>query len=346
MKENRNRIEFIDLIMLVVLVIFTVLGNSNPMFSIALVATVIPMIIIGVNSNWAFKFFALILTTVITFVIYGKAISIETFFIYLLPAFLSAIVFYNEAFRDSQNRKIRLAFEKDSGVYSYASLRVFMISIILFMLGTIAYYASMKYFMNVDVVGILQDRIKDIIENYRTIVKSTELKNIYSSEIFDELLGSTGTIIMLSVFTRSLILALISYFFAIPVLNRFCKKKLFNIKFDCIILPGNPVLMLVVTIIVLYLAKLSLPDMDIGIVINNFMFVMNILFFIEGLSLIVFGIKRWGNIKKNINWILMAFLILFVGIISGIAVLGILDNIWNYRMKWDPGLKNFGGKNE
>ena len=346
MREIKNRIEFIDLVMLVVLVVFTVIGNSNPMFSIALLASVIPMILIGVNSDWAFKFFALILTTAITFVIYGGAVSIETFFIYLLPAFISAIVFDNEGFRDSKNRKIRVAFKKDSNLYCYASLRVFMISIVLFMLGTVAYYASMKYLMNVDVVGILKDRIRDIIENYANIVKSTELKNIYSIDIFNELLDRTGTIIMISVFIRALILAILSYFFAIPVLNRFCNKKIFNIKFDCIILPGNPVFVLVATIIILYIAKYALPNIDISTIINNFMFVMNILFFIEGLSLIVFGIKRWTTIKKNINWILMIFLIFFVGIIPGIAVLGILDNIWNYRIKWDPGLKNFGGKNE
>lgn len=346
MREIKNGIEFIDLVMLVVLVICTVIGNSNPMFSIALLASVIPMILIGVNSEWAFKFFSLILTTAITFVIYGWSVSIETFFIYLLPTFISAIVFDNEGFRDSKNRKIQISFKKDSNLYCYASLRVFMISIVLFMLGTVTYYASMKYLMNVDAVGILKDRIRDIIENYANIVKSTELKNIYSIDIFNELLDRTGIIIMISAFIRALILAILSYFFAIPVLNRFCNKKIFNIKFDCIILPGNPVFVLVATIAILYIAKYALPNIDISTIINTFMFVMNILFFIEGLSLIVFGIKRWTTIKKNINWIFLIFLMFFVGIIPGIAVLGILDNIWNYRIKWDPGLKNFGGKNE
>ncbi len=346
MIKTKNRIEFIDLAMLVMLIVFTVLGNSTPMLSIVLLLSVIPMILIGINSDWVFKFFALIFTTVITFAIYGRAISVETFFIYLLPAFMSSIAFDNEAFRDSKNRKIRLAFKKDSDVYCYASLRVFMISIVLFMLGTAAYYTFMKYFMNIDLVGILNDRIRDIIENYATIVKSTELKNIYSIDVFNKLLDSTGTIIMISVFIRALILAILSYFFAIPVLNRFCNKKIFNVKFDCIILPGNPVFVLVATVLILYIVKYALPDIDTSTIISNFMFVMNILFFIEGLSLIAFGIKRWTTIKNNINWILVVFLLLFVGVIPGISVLGILDNIWNYRVKLDPGLKNFGGKNE
>lgn len=343
MKENKNRIDFINVIMLVVLVFFAVLGNSNPMFSIALIATVVPMILIGVNSDWAFKFFALILTTAITFVIYGKEISIETFFIYLLPAFVSAIVFCNEGFRDSHNRKIRLAFKRDSDLYCYASLRVFMISIILFILGTIGYYASMKYLANIDVLKIMQDRIKLVVEG---LAKSPELKGMYGADIVSQILANTGTIIMISVFLKSLILAIVSYFFAIPVLNRYCKKKLFNIKFDCIILPGNPVIMLVVALIGLYAVKFALPNVDISSTIGNFLLIMNILFFIEGLSLVVFAIKRWSRVKRNINWMLMLILILFVGIIPGISVLGILDNIWNYRMKWDPSLKNFGGKNE
>ena len=346
MIKRKNGIEFIDVVMLAILVAFVVLGNANPIFSLALVAAVVPAILIGVNSDWAFKFFALVLTTAITFFIYGKEISIETFFIYLLPAFLSAIVFCNEGFRDSKNRKIRVAFKKDSDFYCYASLRVFLASIVLFILGTIGYYAVMKYMMNVDVVGILQDRIKQIIENYETLVKSTELKKMYSTEVFDQLLENTGTIIMLSVFTRSLILSMLSYFFAIPILNRFCKNKLFNIRFDCIILPGSPVVVLVVSMIGLYIAKFSLPDADIDSIINSYMFIMNTLFFIEGLSLLVFTVKRWSYTKKNINWLLVLILMIFVGIIPGIAVLGILDNIWNYRLKWDPSLRNFGGKDE
>ena len=348
MKDIENRIEFIDIAMLVALMICVVVGNYSPVFSFILMASVIPMILIGANANVFFKGLSLVLAVAGTYVLFGQEVAMETFLIYLLPAFLSSLIFLNEGFRDSNNRKVRVAFKKNSEVYHYASLRVFMVSIILFMVGTVAYFAAMKYTMNVDVINILQERIKDIVSSYKSIVTSSDFKfkDLYGGDVFDQILQNTGTIIMISVFIKSMILAIVSYFFAIPILNNLCKKKIFNIKFDCIMLPGNPVGVVVITIITLFVIGYAVPGWDTSVIINNFMFVMNILFFLEGLSLLVFAVRRWSKVKKNINWILMLVLMIFLGVLPGIAILGMLDNLWNYRMKWDPGIKNFGGKNE
>lgn len=348
MKEIENRIEIIDIAMLGIMIAFVLLGNFSPAFSFLLMASVIPMILIGVNTNYLFKSGSLIIAVGITLVIFGRETALGTLLMYLLPALISSLLFCNEGFRDSKNRKIRVAFRKNSDVYNYASIRVFMLSIVLFMIGTVAYFASMKYLMNVDVIGILQDRIKDIVEGYKHVLSSgnLNLKNVNANDLFDQVIENTGTIIMISIFVKSIMLAIVAYFFAIPVLNSFCKKKIFNIKFDCIILPGNPVGVVVVTIIVLFLVGYAVPDIDTSIIINNFMFIMNILFFLEGLSLLVFAVRRWANVKKNINWILLIILLLFLGILLGISILGMLDNIWNYRLKWDPSIKNFGGRNE
>ncbi len=345
LKKIEKKIEVINVIMLAILIACTLIGNAGPFFSILLLLSIIPVVIIGVNSNWIFRVSAIVLAVAITFIVHGSEATLATVFIYILPAFLSAIIYTNEGFRDSKNRKIKLSFRQNNNVYSYASLRVFMIAIIIFALGIIGYYASMKIFMNVDIIKSMQSEIKDIVSNYNQLIKSSDLKAVEGSGVLD-LVQNTGTIIMISVFTRAVISAVISYFFAIPILNKYCEKKIFNIKFDCIILPGNPVGVLFISIIVLFIIGLISPDIDTKIIINSFIFIMNILFFLEGTSLIVFIIRRWKGIRKNINWMLMIFLIVFMGILPGISVLGMLDNLWNYRLRWDPSLKNFGGKNE
>lgn len=345
MEKIENKIEAINIIMLVILIACTLIGNSGPFLSVLLLVSIIPVVVIAVNSNWIFKVSALVLVSAVIFIVHGSEATLATVCIYLLPAFLSAIIYTNEGFRDSKNRKIKFSFKQNNKVYSYASLRVFMIAIIIFAMGIIAYYSSMKYFLNIDIIKSMQNEIKDIVTNYNQLIKSSDLKAAGSSGVLD-ILQNTGTIIMISVFIRAVISAVISYFFAIPILNKFCEKKIFNIKFDCIILPGNPVGVLFISIMVLFFMGMISPEIDTKIIINSFIFIMNILFFLEGLSLIVFVIRRWGKIRKNINWMLMVFLIIFMGVLPGISVLGMLDNLWNYRLRWDPSLKNFGGKNE
>ncbi len=309
-------------------------------------ATVIPMLIIGLNSQGPFKFFALIVTSAIVYSIYGSARGLETFFIYLLPSFISAIVFSNEVFRDSKNKRVGLIFKKGEDFYSYASIKVFMISILVFMLGTVAYYTSMKYMMNIDVVEILKNGLRETLENYRNFLKSADIKGIYNAEVFEEIMNQLGLIILISSFIRAVILAILAYFIAIPLLNKYGEKKLLNTTFDHIVLPGSPVLVLLLTMIVFYVLNSFLPNRDLSAIMSSFLIVMDILFFLEGLSLLVFVAKRWNKVKSNINWLIILLLMLISGIFQGVAVLGVLDNIWNYRMKWYPGFKDFGGKNE
>ena len=110
-----------------------------------------------------------------------------------------------------------------------------------------------------------------------------------------------------------------------------------------IILPGNPVVFMFISILILFSIGWFYKEYNMDIVINNFIIVMNILFFLEGISLFIFSIKKWGSIKKKVNWFLILGLTIVMGVLPGIAVIGMLDNMMNFRERWLPLV---GGNNE
>ena len=61
---------------------------------------------------------------------------------------------------------------------------------------------------------------------------------------------------------------------------------------------------------------------------------MNLLFFLEGVSLIVFLVKNWKHIRKEVNMLIIFVIVVFMGILPGIGILGMLDNMLNYRQRW------------
>ena len=67
-----------------------------------------------------------------------------------------------------------------------------------------------------------------------------------------------------------------------------------------------------------------------------------LLFFLEGVSLIIFIVKNWKHIKKEVNMLIIFVIIVFMGILPGIGILGMLDNMLNYRQRWYSNSKDRG----
>lgn len=69
--------------------------------------------------------------------------------------------------------------------------------------------------------------------------------------------------------------------------------------------------------------------------IGGYIIIMNMLFFMEGVSIIIYAVKNWKKIKSRVNILIFAFLVIFLGIVPGISILGMFDNSFDLRKRWN-----------
>lgn len=373
MSKNKNKIDLVNIIAFIILILCIYLGNLNPGMAMIAIASIIPMVIISINANRIFSLTTLIIASSFSFLIYGEKVFLATTLVYLLPAYITGVFALNETVRDGNNRPVKILIKMENiikeskklvkvkttlvpksiksglysgeNVYKLASLKVFLASLILFTLGMIAYFLSVKYVMNIDLIAKVQDSIKSVLDTSMTYMQANN-NDVFDIERIETLLENIGMILIFAVFVEALFLAIIAYFISLPILNKFCEKKIFYVSIDNIILPGKPVMVLLLSVLFLYILGDINPNIDTKNIVNSYILVMNILFFLEGVSLLIFIVKRWGLIKKNINWLIMVGLIIFMGVMPGISALGMLDSVMNYRLRWLPKMEDDGGKYE
>ncbi|MBC2576851.1 DUF2232 domain-containing protein [Peptostreptococcus canis] len=333
LNNNVKKNVLINFAMLAVLILLSLSLNINSVLSMFSFLVIIPMVLLALGANIVFSISSFVLVTALTFIIYGGEFTALNSLTYLLPALLTGLIINNEEFRDKYGRKFKIKLKTDKELVNFASIKVFLFSIVLFILGLIAYYLIMKFLYKIDFVKEFSKFTKAIITQYKSVLKPGEFEKLQKAGFFD-IFEDTSSLVMIMAFLKAMISAIISYFICIPLYKKAYNNKIVYITFDNIILPGRPVIVLFISIIVLFLLGQSYPELGMNSVINNYILVMNILFFIEGLSLITFVVKSWKSIKNRINWLLIVFLIIFMGILPGISILGMLDNVINFRKKW------------
>ena len=141
------------------------------------------------------------------------------------------------------------------------------------------------------------------------------------SNITEESIIQTVLNIMpLILFSRSIMLSILTYFLAIYTLKKIrkndLKEKLMQIKFSRFYLPGNAVL----TSFILYT----------DLILMNLELIFYILFFIQGVSVAVFFGKKWLKSGQIIKFTMGVIAILVLGIMS-ISILGMIDTIFDFR---------------
>ena len=338
MVNDTNRKTIVNLSMLVLCLLLISLASIDPYLSFLSIVAVVPMVLIGMEANPVFSLSAALLISALAFLLGGLQFALATCLMYVLPGLVSGIFIANESFVSVDRVRFKIRLQKGDDIYKFASLKMFLLSVAFFAVGLLAYTAILKYYLNLDLVKNLQIDINTVLDLYKKNLTAEEYKTIKDAG-FIEFMSNSSSLYLLITYIKSIMMALIAYYLCIPLSRLAYKEKIHNIPVDNIFLPGRPVLVLFVIVVSLYAIELSFPNLDLMSVINNFILIMNLLFFLEGASLIVFIVKNWKHIKKEV---IIFVIIVFMGILPGIGILGMLDNMLNYRQRWYSNSKDRG----
>ncbi len=341
MVNDTNRKTIVNLSMLVLCLLLISLASIDPYLSFLSIVAVVPMVLIGMEANPVFSLSAALLISALAFLLGGLQFALATCLMYVLPGLVSGIFIANESFVSVDRVRFKIRLQKGDDIYKFASLKMFLLSVAFFAVGLLAYTAILKYYLNLDLVKNLQIDINTVLDLYKKNLTAEEYKTIKDAG-FIEFMSNSSSLYLLITYIKSIMMALIAYYLCIPLSRLAYKEKIHNIPVDNIFLPGRPVLVLFVIVVSLYAIELSFPNLDLMSVINNFILIMNLLFFLEGASLIVFIVKNWKHIKKEVNMLIIFVIIVFMGILPGIGILGMLDNMLNYRQRWYSNSKDRG----
>ena len=205
---------------------------------------------------------------------------------------------------------------------------------IAFILGLIANYLISKYLFNINMLdeftsvikAQLSTSIDAIQESVSTLTSSTKITE-------DSVIETILNIMPIILFSRAIVLAILTYFLAIFTLKKIKKidlKNIKEIKFSRFYLPGNAVLTSFVLYIVIMLLELFNTPLYTDLILVNLEMIFYILFLIQGVSVAIFFAKKWIREGQLIKVILIVIAIVLFGVM-GISILGMVDSIFDFR---------------
>lgn len=208
------------------------------------------------------------------------------------------------------------------------------IGTIAFILGLIVNYLISKYLFNINMLdeftsvmkAQLSTSIDAIQESVSTLTSSTKITE-------DSVIQTILNIMPIILFSRAIVLAILTYFLAIFTLKKIKKidlKNIKEIKFSRFYLPGNAVLTSFVLYIVIMLLELFNTPLYTDLILVNLEMIFYILFLIQGVSVAIFFSKKWIRESQLIKIILIVIAIVLFGVM-GISILGMVDSIFDFR---------------
>lgn len=319
------------ILLFILFVIFT-FGIAEKIYILSIFSTIILMIV-SIRCNVLTSMSFVILGVALTYIIGGELLAIKTALLYYIPSLLSGILISSSRIRKIYIRKIKDIKKVEFKENQYVSVDIFLITILIFSISIAAYYMLMKYVYNDDIVKNLQSILDNILGVYRENLKPEDMKRIEDAGVF-AIFENIGSIFAVLIFSQAIIYSILCYFIAISISNKLYSKKIEAMRIDGFILPGKPVLVMFVSALILFLIGYSNPNYNTEYIITNYIAVMNILFLLQGMSIFVYIIKNWRKTKSAVNWLLFLTIVIFMGVVPGIAIIGMLDSMVNYRVRW------------
>ena len=206
---------------------------------------------------------------------------------------------------------------------------------IAFILGLIANYLVSKYLFNINMLEEFTSVMKAQLSTQISVIQESVSNLASMPNITEESIIQTVLNIMpLILFSRAIILAILTYFLAIFTLKKIrknnIKETLKGIKFSRFYLPGNAVLTSFVLYILIMLLEILKTPLYTDLILMNLELIFYILFFIQGVSVAVFFGKKWLKSGQIIKFTMGVIAILVLGIMS-ISILGMIDTIFDFR---------------
>ena len=206
---------------------------------------------------------------------------------------------------------------------------------IAFIIGLIANYLISKYLFNINILEEFTSVMKTQLSTQISAIQESVSSLASVSNITEESIIQTVLNIMpLILFSRSIMLSILTYFLAIYTLKKIrkndLKEKLMQIKFSRFYLPGNAVLTSFILYILIMLLEILKTPLYTDLILMNLELIFYILFFIQGVSVAVFFGKKWLKSGQIIKFTMGVIAILVLGIMS-ISILGMIDTIFDFR---------------
>ena len=206
---------------------------------------------------------------------------------------------------------------------------------IAFILGLIANYLVSKYLFNINMLEEFTSVMKAQLSTQISVIQESVSNLASMPNITEESIIQTVLNIMpLILFSRAIILAILTYFLAIYTLKKIrknnIKETLKGIKFSRFYLPGNAILTSFVLYILIMLIEILNIPLYTDLILVNLELIFYILFLIQGVSVAIFFTKKWLKAGHVIKFILGIIAVSIVGIM-GISILGMVDSIFDFR---------------
>lgn len=343
MKKNNNL--FVSILMLAILAIIVFVINIVPGFYILSILSIFPVFVLGLEYGMLSSLAVSIVFSILSGLMGETQGSIFLFLNYLLPTNLVlGIINLENKYVEGFRRYLKNVF-KGVIINRFATIRVILVSILIFFLTSFIYYFVVREVFGVDIVANWKVQMDNILEVLKHNMSSAELGYLEKSGTLEALLDM-GVVYTVFTFLKSVFISMVLYFIGLPLYTRLYSKKIVHIGVDRIYLPGNPVIVLFVSLLILFFIGRVYEDLRVDSIINGYVSIMSILFFIEAVSLVIYILRRWVRIKSKINWIILALIIIFMGVFPGLSLIGMLDNMINFRRRWDIEDKNDGGDYE
>lgn len=168
---------------------------------------------------------------------------------------------------------------------------------IAFILGLIANYLVSKYLFNINMLEEFTSVMKAQLSTQISVIQESVSNLASMPNITEESIIQTVLNIMpLILFSRAIILAILTYFLAIFTLKKIrknnIKETLKGIKFSRFYLPGNAVLTSFVLYILIMLIEILNIPLYTDLILVNLELIFYILFLIQGVSVAIFFTKN------------------------------------------------------
>lgn len=341
-----RKIEVYTGIAYVLLVVFLILANLFPKLSFLFLLSIIPAVLIGTRTKITGCVLLTFITALASYFGFGLDKTAYSFLIYIIPSIVVGII-YRSGLHITLDFKIKsLTIKNEDQFLTYASMKVFLMGIMVFLMGSILYFIFKKYYLDENILYQMREMIKTAATNYTNLASKYSMSNKETESVMNTIIENSGAIVLTVCFIKATIIAMITYFIGIPISNKISKLRILYNGIDMIVLPGKPSYIYIACIVLgLLVNDINIPFLTPEI-INTFVSIMSVLFFLEGVSLIIYVIRRWSSLKKITNWgLIMAVSLIIGGVFLGIVMIGVMDNIFEYRLKWHSHIST-GGRDE
>lgn len=198
---------------------------------------------------------------------------------------------------------------------------------IAFILGLMANYVIAKNLFNIDILEEFTTMLKEDIASQKEI-----LEQVTGEAALDEeyMIQNILNIMPVILFCRGIISAILNYFIAIIMLKRVRKNEIEGIKFSKFYLPGNAVMISFIGYVFILLLEFMKAPLYTDLILMNLQAIFYILFFVQGIAVMIFYISRWLKNKSFFKFI-MAFVSMVLFGIFGVSLIGMIDCVFDFR---------------